>query len=190
MPITSASFLRPVMPGDSLLTDSIPQIAFIGRSNVGKSTLINTITGKKGIARSSSLPGCTEDINFFSINNAVYFVDLPGYGYAKGSHTKRDSIRDKIIGYLTYGHIKKQTIVLILDAKVGATADDKDILLMLEEFNKKIVVVANKIDKVKNNDVKKAIQNIQDAVGPHTVIPFSSEKKIGVSALTEILLKK
>jgi GTP-binding protein len=182
--------LRPVSENDPALTDGKPQIAFIGRSNVGKSSIINAVTGVKNLAKSSSLPGRTQEINFFLINNNIYFVDLPGYGFAKGSFAKREGIKDMILGYFMRTDIKQHTVVLIVDAKVGPTIDDLDMLELFESLGKDIVVVANKIDKLNQSEQKKSIAHIEKKIGPHTIIPFSVLKKIGIGTLTDIVMQK
>lgn len=188
MTIKSAVFSRSVVDDNGLPNDGLLQIAFIGRSNVGKSSIINALTNKKGLARSSSAPGYTKEVNFFLINNKFYFVDLPGYGYAKGSFTDRETLRNRILWYLGDRKITQHKVVLIIDAKVGVTADDEDILRYLQEQKKDVVIVTNKIDKLKANDLKKNIAAIQSVIGPYPVVPFSTDKKIGVSVLTDILL--
>jgi len=190
MNIKSATFLKSVVDDKSLPADTLPQIAFIGRSNVGKSSLINTLTGIKDLARSSNTPGRTQEANFFLINKSTYFVDLPGYGYATGSHAHRDMIGDRIRWYFANTDIPLTKVILIIDAKVGPTKDDEEMLTYLMETRRDIVIVANKIDKLKSSEVKKSLTNITKIFGPHTLIPFSTEKKIGIGFLTEAILSK
>lgn len=190
MNIRSATFLKSVVDDTSMVEDSLPQIAFIGRSNVGKSSLINALTGVKDLARSSNTPGRTQELNFFLINKKCYFVDLPGYGYAQGSHAHRDLLGDRIRWYFANTEIPLEKVVLIIDAKVGPTRDDEQMCEYLMETKRDIVIVANKIDKLKANDVKKSLANITSILGPHTLIPFSAEKKVGVGILTEAILPR
>lgn len=190
MNIKSATFVRSVVDDASMVEDALPQIAFIGRSNVGKSSLINTLTGERGLARSSNTPGRTQELNFFLINKSCYFVDLPGYGYATGSHAHRDLLGDRIRWYFANKNINQPKVVLIIDAKVGPTRDDQDMCTYLMETKKDIILVANKIDKLKKQEVQKSLANITAILGPHTLIPFSAEKKIGVGVLTEAILIK
>lgn len=175
--------------GDELPETGLPQVAFIGRSNVGKSSLINSLTGKKGLARSSSSAGFTKQINFYLINKKFYLVDLPGYGYAQGSVTARKQLQQLIEWYLTYESDDKQKIVLIIDAKVGVTELDKSMLILLEELEKDVIVVANKIDKIKKSEYKKQLERVSDSVHPHAVIPFSTIDKTGIGALTKEILQ-
>lgn len=190
MSIQSATFFQAVTSEQTMVLDGLPQIAFIGRSNVGKSSVINAITRTKGLARSSSLPGATKEINFFLINHALYFVDLPGYGFAKGSHSHRSLIADRIAWYLNHEGILSQKIVLIVDAKVGPTKDDKEVLSLLDQSDVEIIIVANKTDKLKKVELQKSMMTIKSFAGPHAVIAFSSEKKIGIGELTAAVLAR
>ena len=183
MEIKSAVFVKGSPTVDGLFDDGLPHIAFMGRSNVGKSSTINAITKTKGLAKVSGDPGATTHINLFLINNKFYIVDLPGYGFVKGSVGKRDVLHGVIESYLRHPHRGEQTVVLIIDAKVGPTADDLDILQTVEEHGKKIVVAVNKIDKLKNSELKNQLEKIQKLVGGHILVPYSAEKKIGLPAL-------
>lgn len=168
---------------DGLFDDGLPHVAFMGRSNVGKSSTINALTKTKGLAKVSGAPGATTHINLFLVNNKFYIVDLPGYGFVKGSVGKRDVLHNTIESYLRHPHKSPQTIVLIIDAKVGPTADDLDILQTIEEHGKSVVVAVNKIDQLKNSELKAQLGKIQKAIGGHTLVPYSAEKKIGLSGL-------
>lgn len=185
MNIRSAKFIKGVVKADDLLEDGKPQIAFIGRSNVGKSTIINTLVKQKDLARTSSFPGRTQEINLFLINNSFYLVDLPGYGFARLSREARARLRDLIYWYLLDSHYKQKKVVLIIDANVGVTDTDLETLEALEEQNKNIVIVANKVDKIKQAVYAKQFQKIRGKVGNHKIIPFSSEKRIGVKELLD-----
>jgi GTP-binding protein len=190
MVIRSADFKKGITGEDDIIFDGTPQVAFVGRSNVGKSSVINTLVAKKELARSSSRPGKTQEINFYLINKSFYLVDLPGYGFAEGSWSKRDALIKLIHWYLQNPDIDTQKVVLIIDAKVGPTENDLAMLALLEQAGRRIVVVANKIDKLKKAELQKSISHIQTAIGPHTLIPYSAEKKINVGLLTEEILKK
>lgn len=190
MNIKSAEFFKSVVDDNTLPLDDLMQVAFIGRSNVGKSSVINAITGKKGLARSSSTPGHTKEVNFFLINNKFYLVDLPGYGYAKRSLSQKEVIRNRILWYLGNKKISHYKIILIIDSKVGPSPDDEDMLQFLMENKKDIIIVANKIDKLKQNDKKKSLDNIQKILGHHTIVPFSAEKKIGLGVLIDSIVPR
>ncbi len=190
MKITSAEFKKGLTGEDDILRDGTPQVAFIGRSNVGKSSVINSLVGRRDLARSSPRPGKTREINLYLINKAFYLVDLPGYGYAEGSWAKRDEIIKLIHWYLRHPDVGLQKVVLIIDAKVGLTENDTNMLRLLESENRQVIIIANKIDKLKTQELKKQLAIIEVQVGTHKLIPYSAEKKLGVGALTDEMLKK
>ncbi|MEI8337933.1 MAG: ribosome biogenesis GTP-binding protein YihA/YsxC [bacterium] len=189
MKINSAKFIRGVRGNDDILDDGMPQIAFIGRSNAGKSSLINSLTGVKDLARTSHVPGRTQELNFFLVNRTHYFVDLPGYGFAKTDKRNWQKINKLIYWYLfDSGHDQK--VVLIIDAEIGPTAGDLLTLDFLEEGGKEIVIVANKVDKIKKSQYKIQLRKIADLMVGHKIIPYSSVTKIGIGELSDELLKK
>jgi GTP-binding protein len=190
MNIKSATFVKGLVGDDSIFEDGTPQIVFIGRSNVGKSSVINSVANQKNLARTSSTPGRTQQINVFLINKAFYLVDLPGYGFADVPKATREQIQRMINWYLFESQHVFKKVVLIIDAKVGPTQGDMDMLRSLEKVDKDILVVANKVDKIKFSEYDKQIQKIKDIFNAHKVIPFSAEKKIGVGELAEELLIK
>ena len=183
--INSAVFLKSLVGPDEALSDGKPQIAFIGRSNVGKSSVINSIVGEKGLARTSDIPGYTRAINLFLINKKFYLVDLPGYGYAYASKGGKEQLQELINWYLLDSNYTQKKVVLIVDANVGPTDKDLAMLKGLEEKEKDIVVVANKIDKIKKSEYEKKLQRLGDLIGDHMIIPYSATKKIGVNDLSE-----
>jgi GTP-binding protein len=187
MKIKSAKFLRGVTGPDRLLGSHYPQIAFIGRSNVGKSSVINSLTGQKGLAITSSAPGRTQQVNIFFINENFYLVDLPGYGFAKVGKAGMKRIEDLINWYLFLSGYPQKRVVLIIDAKVGVTKDDLEMLAALTESGKDIVIVANKIDKLKKSELNRQMDAIAKAVGGLPVIPYSAEKKLGIKELSEAI---
>lgn len=188
MKILSAKFIKGLVEDDEILFDGIPQIAFIGRSNVGKSSVINNIVQRRDLAFSSPTPGLTKIVNAFLVNNDFYLMDVPGYGFAKGSKEHRGQMAAIIDWYVLHPGIEQKKIVLIIDAKVGITDSDRDMLRKLEDANKNVLVIANKIDKVKKNELKKQIEDIEDSVHPFPVIPYSATEKIGVSELIKQIL--
>lgn len=188
MKIESAQFVKSALINDLIFEDGIPQIAFIGRSNVGKSSVINALVNQGSLARTSSFPGRTQMINLFLINKLLYFVDLPGYGYAKISRAKKDDLEEMIRWYFFSSRGEQKTAVLIIDANVGPTNDDLEMLHSLEEFRKRIVIVANKVDKVKQSGYKKQFELIRKNIGAHVVIPFSAKNKIGINDLLNEIL--
>ena len=174
---------------DDILEDGVPQVAFIGRSNVGKSSVINSLTGQKDLARTSSFPGRTQQINVFWINKSLYLIDLPGYGYAQASRTGRERLQKLIYWYLFDSNYQQKKIVLIVDANVGLTQDDLAMLRGLADHHKNVVVVANKIDKIKKSEYEPKLQALRDALGKDAIIPYSAKEKIGVSDLADVILK-
>ncbi len=189
MKITSAIFVAGLQGTDPLLGDGTPQVAFIGRSNVGKSSVINSVTGVEGLAKTSSFPGRTQAVNLFRINNVLYLVDLPGYGFARTSHKGQDRLAQIIDWYFFNSPYQQKLIVLIIDAQVGPTDNDFEMLRLLETEQKNVIIVANKIDKLKRMELMAQLKDIRAAVGDHVVIPYSATEGIGVRELTDAILK-
>jgi GTP-binding protein len=183
MQITSAKFMRGVNGTDELLSDGTPQVALIGRSNVGKSSIINSLTGEKSLARTSNTPGLTQQINVYSINHKFYLLDLPGYGYAKVPEKIREGLQKLNWWYLFDSPHTEHTAVLVLDANVGPSKNDVEMLALLREHQKNIVIVANKIDKIKNAEYAARLQAIIDLAQGLPVIPYSSKTGAGVEEL-------
>lgn len=188
MKITSVKFIKGLVGDDPIMEDGIPQIAFIGRSNVGKSSLVNALT-KSTISRISSFPGRTTEINFFLINKSFYFVDLPGYGFALASHEKRDKLASLIDSYLFNKVYNQKKVVLIIDINVGMT--DKDITMFedLKSYGKSIILVLSKVDKITQKDFHKKIREIETITGDIPLFQVSAKKGTGIEELVEELLK-
>lgn len=187
MLITSAKFIKGINGTDTLLDSAIPQIAFIGRSNVGKSSIINSLTRQKNLAITSASPGRTKQINLFFINESYYLLDLPGYGYAQASKEVRDHLFKLIDWYLFKSQYRQKKVVLIIDANIGPTTSDLEMLQSLENECKDIVVVANKVDKIKKSKYEARFQEINVLIGGHKVIPYSSHSKTGIEVLAKEL---
>jgi GTP-binding protein len=187
MKILSATFIKGLTEDDEILFDGTPQIAFLGRSNVGKSSVINSIVQRKDLAFSSPTPGLTKVVNVFHINKSFYLIDVPGYGFAKGSKDARSEMQRIITWYALHPVIEQKKIILIIDAKVGVTESDAEMLGMLEEAGKDVIIVANKIDKLKKNELKPALEAIADRVHPYPIIPYSATEKIGVGELIKAI---
>lgn len=188
MNITSAQFIKGIVRPDTELEKNFSQIAFIGRSNVGKSSLINSLTNQKKLAKTSNTPGRTQQINLFLINNSIYFLDLPGYGYARVSKENRLKLSELIEGYLFESHYNQKKVVLVVDAKVGFKEIDLEMLGLLEKNFKDVLVVANKVDKLRPSNRKKQLDDMQKKIGEHKIIPYSSLKKIGRTELLREIL--
>ena len=187
MKITSAKFIRSVIGDTEILEDGRPQVAFVGRSNAGKSSLLNSLTGIKNLAITSSTPGRTKQINAFLINGTHYFMDLPGYGYAKVGGKSLERLGELIMWYV-FDSKHKPRVVLIIDALVGPTADDLDMLEGLQKAGRDIVVVVNKVDKIPKSHYLKQIKKLEGQIRGHKLFPFSSKLKIGIQELTSELL--
>jgi GTP-binding protein len=185
MKTLTARFLKGIVKPDPLLEDGTPQIAFIGRSNVGKSSVINSLTGQKGLTRTSSFPGRTQEINAFLIDGGFYLLDLPGYGFSKHSLEKKRELHRLIDWYLFQSPYRPKWVVLIIDAEVGPTDNDTEMLRALEKAGKPVLIVANKTDKIKKSRAGVRICEIKALFGNHKVIPYSSEKKIGQKELAD-----
>jgi len=186
MQITSTKFIKGVVGPDPLLEDGIPQIAFIGRSNAGKSSLLNSLTGSKKMAITSKTPGRTKEINVFLINDSHYFLDLPGYGYAKTGAQTLQKLSDLIFWYLLdvdYG----QKIVLLIDSVVGPTTNDLEVLRELEKAGRDIVIVLNKVDKIKKSQYRNQLKKLGNQLPGHRLFPYSSQTKVGIAELAEEL---
>jgi GTP-binding protein len=180
--ILTAEYVTSIQGTNKILEDRKPQVAFLGRSNVGKSSLINSLVSRQ-LARSSSKPGKTVNIDFFLINNTYYFVDLPGYGYARVSRDEHDHFRKMIAWYLFRSGVQHKLVVLIVDAVVGVTDYDKESIQLFHDSSKPYVVAANKIDKLKKGERQQHIDAIKKEVGDAPVIPYSSETSEGRAEL-------
>ncbi|WP_210994107.1 ribosome biogenesis GTP-binding protein YihA/YsxC [Acholeplasma granularum] len=148
--IKQAEFVTSVVSVADLPNDNFDHFLLLGRSNVGKSSLINAVTNRKGLARVSQTPGKTITLNLYLLNESLYLVDAPGYGYAKRSKTQSLSFLKMIKEYIKYnGHLKK--IILLIDFNVGPTIDDLNLYIELQKIDIELIIVATKYDKVKSS---------------------------------------
>lgn len=169
--------------------DAKPEFAFLGRSNVGKSSLLNALAGNQKVAFTSSRPGCTQQINFFDAEGQIRLVDLPGYGYAKAPKALQAEWSSLIEAYLNERECLRLCIC-ILDVRRGWMESDRTLKEWLDFKQRPYLVVATKIDKLRTiNDVKRAIQSIQDEVPGRDVIAFSAHKGQGVKELWQAIWK-
>lgn len=160
--------------------DNLPQIVLVGKSNVGKSSFINTMVNRKKLARTSSEPGKTRQINFYNVNDSFYFVDLPGYGFSKMSKVEQEKVGAFIEEYLQNSK-NIALIVFLIDIRHNPTENDKLMYNYAIQTKKPFIIIANKADKIavtKVDDSVKALQNILNPLQDLTFIPFSSERKI------------
>ncbi|MCL2353173.1 MAG: ribosome biogenesis GTP-binding protein YihA/YsxC [Defluviitaleaceae bacterium] len=166
----------------------LPEIAFVGRSNVGKSSMINCLIGRKSLARVSQAPGKTRTINFYNIDDKMYFVDLPGYGYAKAPKSEKEKWGIMIDKYLT-GREQLKAVALLLDIRHAPSVLDLQMFEWLKHYNMPIIFVLTKLDKIKRSQAPKHIKIIREALGvpaTATLLPLSSETRQGKE---EILAK-
>ena len=159
----------------------LPEIAFAGKSNVGKSSLINALMNRKSLARTSSQPGKTQTINFYNINQAMYLVDLPGYGYAKVARSEKEKWGKMIENYL---HKSKQlkAVFLLIDIRHTPGANDKTMYDWIVYQGYQPIIIATKLDKLKRSQVQKALKEVRTCLGlqaENIVIPFSAQTKQG-----------
>lgn len=187
MRITSAKFVKGVIGTDDILYDGLPQIVFVGRSNVGKSSVINSLTNQKGLVKVGKKPGKTTEINFFLINKKFYFVDLPGYGYAHLSPAKREKIRKRMLWYLLESKVKATHVVIVLDIKAGFTDFDAEMAYMLKEAGHHYIIIANKIDKLNRKEISRQLAFIRENSHADDVIPYSTVTKESTEAVLKIL---
>ncbi|PYR87812.1 MAG: YihA family ribosome biogenesis GTP-binding protein [Acidobacteria bacterium] len=182
MKISSARFMKSSTRPDDFPRDQRPEIAFCGRSNVGKSSLLNTLTNVRGLARTSSTPGRTQTINFFVINESMYFVDLPGYGYAKVSKTVRESWGPMIEDYLR-NREQLNLAVMIVDSRMAPTDSDVIMKQWLDRCRIPTTVVLTKTDKISNNQLHQALRQGTQTLDTKEIIAFSAVTGAGKDAI-------
>ena len=166
----------------SMLPDNkLPEVAFAGKSNVGKSSLINALMMRKSLARTSAQPGKTQTINFYNINKEIYLVDLPGYGYAKASEKEREAWAQMIERYLNTSE-KLRAVFLLVDIRHAPSANDKQMFEWMAYVGYDPIVIATKLDKIKRSQIDKQIKIIRQGLGADKetiIVPFSAETKQG-----------
>jgi len=189
MDVQSAQFVKSAVKPADFPKDRRPEIAFVGRSNVGKSTLLNAMLRKKGLAKTSSTPGKTQTINFFDVNGDLYFVDLPGYGYAKVPLNVKEEWGKFLTNYLRTRE-ELCLAVMLLDARRKPSELDEDMLALLDEAEVPTLVVATKIDKLKRGQRRSSLETIAktlDLSEDALILPFSAVTDEGRTPLWEII---
>lgn len=178
MKVTSAKFIASAQTPESIPSYRRKEIAFLGRSNVGKSSLINSLLGVKGLARTSSTPGRTQALNFFLINESFHFVDLPGYGYAKVAKTERQAWGKLIEKYLAQ---REQLVlsILIVDARHEPSPLDLQMKSWLEHFGLSFLVVNTKADKLSASEQKASLKRSEKVLETNAVL-YSSVTRLGL----------
>ena len=173
MKISSARFLKSATRPDDFPRDQRPEIAFCGRSNIGKSSLLNTLTDVRGLARTSSSPGRTQTINFFLIDDRIYFVDLPGYGFAKVPKAVKANWGTMIERYLRHRDQLKLAVMLV-DSRMPPTDSDVMMKEWLDHHQIPNAVVLTKIDKISRNQLHEALRTGAQKLNTKEIIPFSA----------------
>ena len=179
-----AEFIVSSASPETFPSDGLPEVAFLGRSNVGKSSLLNALVGRKGLAFTSNTPGRTQTINFYRIDDAFYFVDLPGYGYARVPAQQKSRWQGLIEQYLRKRENLKLSC-LVLDARRGWMAPDRDLKQWLEHHGRPYLVIATKIDKLNQSEAEHGLRAIrEEGIEP---VPFSARTGRGVRELWQAI---
>ncbi len=187
MKILKAEFAKGVVGDDYNV--KLPQIAFFGRSNAGKSSVINSLVERKNLVRVSKNPGETKEANFYRINDAFYLVDFPGYGYSKFSIKMRNKMAKRILWYIEKSKVKPEVIFLITDIKVGLTDLDREMIGILKENNHNINIIGNKIDKLGKMAREKKVVEIKEEEPEIPLFLYSAKTKEGREDIIENIAK-
>ncbi|WP_372892607.1 ribosome biogenesis GTP-binding protein YihA/YsxC [Rhodosalinus sp.] len=184
-------FMKGVVAMDGLPPADRPEVCFAGRSNVGKSTLINALAGRKALARTSNTPGRTQEINFFALGDSHYLVDLPGYGYAKAPLAVVDRWQRLLKAYLA-GRSNLRRAFVLIDARHGVKPVDEEIMRLLDQAAVTFQVVLTKADKVKAQDRERILDQVRGALAAHPaafpeIVLTSSETGAGIATLRAIV---
>ena len=189
--VNRAEFVRSAASTKQFIRSSMPTVVFAGKSNVGKSSVINRVLNRKNFARVGASPGKTVHVNYFLIDEKLYFVDLPGYGYARVSQAERD-----LWGKLMEDFFAEPSLmslgVMIVDARHKPTADDVTMAAWFQDSGRPMLVVANKLDKLKKSEIEPNLALIRETLAlpaEVTLIPFSAEKGQGRDALLAEITK-
>jgi len=188
MKVISAEFIKSAVEPFHYPDDSLPEVAFVGRSNVGKSSLINTLVNRKRLAKTSNTPGRTQLVNFFVINKSLSFVDLPGYGYAKVPLSVKRGWGRMVEGYLE-GRENLRLVVMILDIRREPSAEDNQLIGWLRSNNITVVFVLTKVDKYSRGQVNISRRKISEQLGvPYNeLVPFSAKTRYGKDDLWRVI---
>lgn len=191
MKISSVEFVKSVVDITHIPKDNLAEIAFAGRSNVGKSSLINCLLNRKKLAKTSTTPGKTRQLNYFKINNKLYFVDLPGYGFAKVSRKEKIRWQNLIESFLK-NSMNLKGVVAIVDSRIGATKLDLQLLNWLKSLKLPVLLVATKADKLSRSALDSQIKKFSVELEEYIlgeIIPFSSMRGTGKRELLREIMK-
>ena len=189
--VNKAEFIRSAASAGQFIESSVPAVVFAGKSNVGKSSVINRLLNRKNFARVGAAPGKTIHVNYFLIDGKIYFVDLPGYGYAKVSQAERDRW-GRLMEAFFQNPARISLGVMIVDSRHKPTADDVTMADWFKQSGCRLVVVANKLDKLKKSEIEPNLQLIRDTLAlpeETALLPFSAEKGQGREQLMAEILK-
>ena len=188
MRFINASFIKSAEKKSDFIVDDLPQIVLVGRSNVGKSSLINLLTNNKKMAKTSSTPGRTRLVNYFNINNKFYIIDLPGYGYAKASKNTTNAW-DTVMNDYFVNNSKLKLVMVLLDSRHSPSQLDIQMIDYLAENEIPIVLILTKIDKISRSELNKNVENIAKLLrfNKSMIIPTKKKKKIGVDRIEQLL---
>ena len=189
--VNKAEFIKSAASPKQFIRSSIPSVVFAGKSNVGKSSVINRLLNRKNFARVGAQPGKTIHVNYFYIDEKVYFVDLPGYGYAKKSYAEKKRWAELMEGFFNSDR-NISLVVQLIDARHKPSADDYDMLEYLKAGEYRTVIVMTKIDKLNKTEREKRIKELETELSAYAHmerIPFSSVSGEGVDALKKVIEK-
>jgi GTP-binding protein len=188
-----SEFVKGVVNVAGLPDDNLPEVAFAGRSNVGKSSLLNALLGRQGLARTSNTPGRTRELNYFRVGEALYVVDMPGYGYARASKTLVRDWNHLIRDYLR-GRTQLKRVFLLIDSRHGVKANDKETMELMDKSAMSYQLVLTKTDKLKAREVEAVIAATAEQVAKHgaaypEIVVTSAEKKQGIDELRQAVVR-
>ncbi len=190
MKINKADFIKSCQKVSQFPEPSLPEFAFIGRSNVGKSSVLNSLTNQKKLAKSSGVPGKTREINLFTVNEKCRLVDLPGYGFAKVSKKEQERWGQEMTRYIAE-RTNLKGVIIIMDMRHPLTELDRAMISLVRDSGKAFAFLLNKSDKLGTNDRVKTIKKVEKELIamnlPAIIIPYSAEKKNGVGELAKLL---
>ena len=188
MRLINAKFIKSASKKEEFILDNLPQIAFVGRSNVGKSSLINLLTNNSKLAKTSSMPGRTRLVNYFNINNQFYLVDLPGYGYARASKNTT-SAWDSVMNDYFLNNPQLKLVLLLLDCRIDPTNLDLQMLDYLFENEIKVALVLTKADKLNKSELNAQISKLSNQLrfNKSLIVATSASKKQGAENIAHLL---